>query len=354
MDFNNSWTDIPVLLLFNINPTWSQQDIQECLTATHELSEALISAGHPVQEVCLQSTDLETVLRNFDPEKFLVFNWCEELPGISRSEASVAQILENLGYTFTGASSRTLAIGQEKPRVKDLLHRHRVRSPVWQVYSSSQKIHWKRFPAIVKLAYEHSSYGITRESVVQSVQELEKRVSYVNEELSQPALVEEFIDGREFHVGVIGNDDVRVLPPAEIDYSFFQDIHDRLCTYESNFDKTSLAYQQTIPKFPARLTEEQLSRLEELALSAYRAIDCRDYARMDLRLRDGRFYLLDVNPNPDISADTSLVKGAEMIGLSYGKLGSLLINLAARRHPNSSIFLQPAETGEERCLDSLE
>jgi D-alanine-D-alanine ligase len=167
-------------------------------------------------------------------------------------------------------------------------------------------------------------------------------------------MVEEFIDGREFHVGVIGNDDVRVLPPAEIDYSFFQDIHDRLCTYESNFDKTSLAYQQTIPKFPARLTEEQLSRLEELALSAYRAIDCRDYARMDLRLRDGRFYLLDVNPNPDISADTSLVKGAEMIGLSYGKLGSLLINLAARRHPNSSIFLQPAGTGEERCLDSLE
>jgi D-alanine-D-alanine ligase len=354
MDFNTPWTEIPVLLLYNINPTWSQQDIQECLAASHELSGGLISSGHPVQEVCLQSAELENVLRNFNPENFLIFNWCEELPGISRSEARVAQILENLGYTFTGASSRTLAIGQEKPRVKRLLHRYQVPSPVWQVYTSSQKIHWDRFPAIVKLAYEHSSYGITRESVVQSKEELDKRVCYVNNELGQPALVEEFIDGREFHVGVIGNDDARVLPPAEIDYSFFQDIHDRLCTYESNFDKTSLAYQHTIPKIPARLTKDQLSRVEALALSAYRAIDCRDYARMDLRLRDGTFYLLDVNPNPDISADTSLVKGAEQVGLSYGKLGSLLVSLAAQRHPNSSTYLQTAETGEERCLDLLE
>jgi D-alanine-D-alanine ligase len=150
--------------------------------------------------------------------------------------------------------------------------------------------------------------------------------------MHEPALVEEFIDGREFHVGAIGNGTIRVFPPAEIDYSSFNDIHDRLCTYESNFDPTSLAYQLTLPKFPVILTKDQLSTLEDNVISAYRAIDCRDYARMDVRLRDGVFFMLDVNPNPDISSGTSLVLGAEQVGLSYGKLCSLLINLAAQRH----------------------
>ena len=163
--------------------------------------------------------------------------------------------------------------------------------------------------------------------------ELRGRIQYVINEMHQPALVEEFIDGREFHVGVIGNGTLSVLPPAEIDYSSFNDIHDRLCTYESNYDPTSLAYKLTLPKLPVILTKDQLSRLEKIVIAAYRAIDCRDYARMDVRLQDEAFYLLDVNPNPDISSDTSLALGAELVGLSYGKLGSLFINLAAERHP---------------------
>jgi D-alanine-D-alanine ligase len=169
--------------------------------------------------------------------------------------------------------------------------------------------------------------------------------------MHQPALVEEFIDGREFHVGVIGNGTLLVLPPAEIDYSSFNDIHDRLCTYESNYDPTSLAYQLTLPKLPVVLTKDQLSRLEEIVIAAYRAIGCRDYARMDLRFRDGEFYLLDVNPNPDISSNTSLIMGAELIGLSYGKLGSVLINLAAQRHQIFVSLIHKTLIGENRCLE---
>ena len=134
-------------------------------------------------------------------------------------------------------------------------------------------------------------------------------------------------------MGVIGNGTLSVLPPAEIDYTSFDDIHDRLCTYESNYDPTSLAYQLTLPKLPVVLTKNQLSRLEKVVIAAYRAIDCRDYARMDVRLQDEAFYLLDVNPNPDISSDTSLALGAELVGLSYGELGSFLTGLAAQRHP---------------------
>jgi D-alanine-D-alanine ligase len=332
MDLNHFWEDLPVLLLYDLDPSWSQQDIQDRLASIHLLANSLADVGHLVQTVCIQSEELEPALEGFNPDEYLIFNWCEELPGIPHSEYQVAQSLERLGFTFTGAGSQTLSLSQDKPRVKRLLEKQQVPTPAWQVYSSTCNISWTCFPAIVKPAYEHCSYGISRESVVQSRSELVGRINYVINEMHEPALVEEFIDGREFHVGVIGNGTIRVFPPAEIDYSSFNDIHDRLCTYESNFDPTSLAYQLTLPKLPVILTKDQLSTLEDIVISAYRTIDCRDYARMDVRLRDGVFFMLDVNPNPDISSDTSLVLGAEQVGLSYGKLGSLLINMAAQRH----------------------
>ncbi len=333
MSLYNCRTDLPVLLITNIDPSWPLEVIQDYEAETHILANALIEVGHSIQDVCIQSADLEMALEVFSPDEYLVFNWCEELPGIPHSEYLVAESLERMGFTFTGADSSTLFLGQDKSMVKQILQRGQIPTPVWQVLTPATEIYWVRFPAIVKAAFEHCSYGITRESVVQSTDELMERVRYVFDELHQPALVEEFIDGREFHVGVIGNDVLRVLPPAEIDYSGLNDIHDRLCTYEASFDRNSQAYKNTIPKLPASLTNDQLCNLEEVAMAAYCVTDCRDYARMDVRLRDGVFYVLDVNHNPDISSDNSLVLGAELDGYSYGQFGSLLINLAAERHP---------------------
>lgn len=346
MDFSQSRNDIPIVLLYNIDPAWEDRDIKECTDVTYELANALIDTGHPVQCAGLQSAELEMLLENFNPDETIVFNWCEELPNVPRSEHQVAQILEHMGFTFTGAGSSTLALCQDKALVKSLLRERGIPTPKWQVCTSVSECSWTCFPAIVKLAFEHCSYGITRDSVVESREELEEQVLYVINVMHQPALVEEFIDGREFHVGVVGNGSLHVFPPAEIDYSHFTDIHDRICTYESNFDPTSLAYQLTQPKLPVILGREQLDRLEELTAAAYRSVGCRDYARMDIRSRKGEFYVLDVNPNPDISPNNSLVNGAEMMGLSYGKLGSLLINLAAQRHSKFAYQLQKNYTGE--------
>jgi D-alanine-D-alanine ligase len=256
-----------------------------------------------------------------------------------------------MGFTFTGTGSKTLVLGQNKPRVKTILREQQIPTPDWQVFRPNQKHDWVQFPAIVKLAYEHSSLGITRNSVVLSREQLEHQIYFVNNEMQQPALVEEFIDGREFHVGVIGNGDLCVLPPAEIDYSSFNNIHDRLCTYESNFDPTSRAYQITQPKFPVVLPKDQLNTLDEIVRTAFKAVGCRDYARMDIRLLDGVFYLLDVNPNPDISINTSLTMGAESMGLTYGKFASLIVNLAAQRHPIFATQNQSISIGENRCLE---
>ncbi len=328
----NCRTDLPILLIYNIDLTWSDQEIQESHTITQMMVDALIEVGHPVQEVCIHSADLEAALRGYSPDEYLVLNWCEELPGVPHSEAHVAQILERMGFTFTGANSLALFRSQDKPRVRRRLRRKCIPIPAWQVCTSPHIAKSVRFPSIVKPAFEHCSYGITRESVVQTEQELVNRVQYILEQFQQPAMVEDFIDGREFHVGVIGNRSLKVLPPFEIDYSSFADIHDRLCTYESNFDKSSQAYALTAPTLSVDLDPGQIRQIEEVVIAAYQAIGCRDYARMDLRLQDGIFFVLDVNPNADLSPDTSLALAAGQVGYPYGKLGSLLVNLAAKRH----------------------
>lgn len=341
MDFNRCRTDLPVLMLHNVDPSWPETQIQEYLTETRTLVDAMVALGHPIQELCIQSANLSSSLEGIDPDETLVFNWCEELPGEPHSEYRVAEILERLGFTFTGASANALRLDQDKRRVKRTLQRCGIPTPAWKVYLAGDPVEWNRYPAIVKPALEHGGYGITRESVVQSPAELVRRVQYVTREMKEPAVVEDFIDGREFHVGVVGNHTLHVLPPAEIDYSQFDDIHDRLCTYESNFDESSRAYQLTLPKIPVPMDADLLEQMNVVVLAAYRATGCRDYARMDLRLQDGIFYVLDVNHNADISSGNSLIKAARLVGLSYGAFGSLLINLAAQRHPKFSIDLMP-------------
>jgi D-alanine-D-alanine ligase len=326
--------DLPVLLIYDLDPSWSEEDILDGKFRVQKLKNAMMEVGHPVEEVEIQSAELERPVRRFNNQDYVVLNWCEGFPGVPRSDSLVAHTLERLGFTFTGASADMLAFSQDKYQVKCKLQEARIPIPVWNIYFKVEGLDWDIFPAIVKPAFEHCSIGITRESVVQSPLELENRVRYVLEELQEPAIVEEFIDGREFHVGVIGNNPIWVLPPGEIDYCSFNDIHDRLCTYESNFDKDSLAYKMTAPKVPAILTYKQWKSMEKIVRLAYQLTGCRDYARMDIRMRDGEFYLLDVNHNADISADTSMILGAAMRGITYGDFGSILVNLAARRNPS--------------------
>lgn len=334
MDIHVSRSDVPVLLLYNLNRDWSAEEIHESVQAMETLLEGLQGEGHAVTPTSLEDADLGGLLSGFSPNDSLVFNWCEELPGVPHSAAAVARTLETLGFTFTGADSKALDFNQDKRLVKQRLRQEGVPTPTWKIYASSGKNGWDRFPAIVKPAFEHCSFGVTREAVVRSPDELSQRIEYVLDSFSQPALVEEFIDGREFHVTVIGNGKLHILPPAEMDFSAFEDVRDRLCTYESKFDPQSVPYNAIELRLPAPLSEAELAELKRVCVAAYHAAYCRDYARMDVRLgSDSAFYVLDVNPNADISPDASLALAAEVAGYSYGQLGSWLVNLAAQRHP---------------------
>jgi len=326
-------TDIPVLMLHNIDPLWNSEEKTAVFNAVDRLSAELQNEGHPVVNVPVTNDALQCILQPYNPKEYIVFNWCEELPSKPRSDHLVTEILEKLNFTFTGSSSKVLAFSWDKPATKVLLKKHDIPTPSWEVIETAESCSWDRFPAIVKPAYEHCSIGITSDAVVTDQQTLKNRVSFVRENFDQPSIVEDFIAGREFHVNIFGNKVVKVLPTAEMDFSAFENIKDRLCTFDSKFTPGSLHYEKILLRVPANLKKKQLLLLNEVAIKAYRALGCRDYARIDLRFDNELCHVLDVNPNPDFSPDTSTIYAAKEKGYSYGAIASWVITLAAQRHP---------------------
>jgi D-alanine-D-alanine ligase len=333
MNIGDRRTDLPVLLLHNIDPKWRKRDRSYALDAAAKLEEGLCKEGHPVTAVTIDKPFLEPLLEEHEPEQYVVFNWCEELPGVPRSEPLVAYTLERLGYVFTGAPGDVLATSWEKPRVKRLLEGRRIATPPWRVFSSPEVDGWEHYPAIVKLAYEHCSLGVGTDAVVLSPEQLRERIGQAIEKYGEPVMVEEFIEGREFHVTVWGGDKLRMLPPIEMTFDTFDDVRDKLCTFDSKFTPASRHFQEVQFQVEAGLSTEERALLRRAVTGAFRAVGCRDYARIDVRLRDGVFYVLDVNPNADLTPETTTVSSAEAAGYSYGALASQIVNFAAQRHP---------------------
>jgi D-alanine-D-alanine ligase len=336
MSVGENRTDLPVLILYNVDPAWLSSEIDEAIHGAQEIESALRDLGHPVTSVRVTDADLFLRLRDFDPDKYIVLNWCEELPGIPHSEAMIARILTSMSFTYTGSPAEVLALSWDRDKVKQLLQQHAVPTPRWHIYPSPRADGWDSFPAIVKPSQEHCSYGITSASVVETPDELAEQIAAVTERFRQPVLVEDFIDGREFHVSLWGNRSnggVQMLTPAEMDFSAFQSVRDRLCTFDSKYRPGSYHYEEIQVQIPAALNDTQLRQLEQTSMEVYHIFGCLDYSRLDIRLRDGTFYVLDINPNPDITLETSIVQSAELAGYSYGVMISHLINLAAPRHP---------------------
>lgn len=325
--------DVPVVLLYNVDPSWTAFEKEDVVSVTNQLYEALSKVGHSAVLIPLFDDNITDVMGSFNPAGHVVFNWCESIPGRPHSEPLVARELERMGFVFTGADSEALELAYDKRLVKRVLEGSGIPTPAWRLYDRPERDGWDRFPAIVKAANEHCSEGITRDSVVMTERELLERIDYILEAYRQPALVEDFIDGREYHVSLWGNGHVEMLPPAEMDFSLFTDFHDRLCTHDSKCVPGSLHYEGIRTLLPAPLDGGELQALERVCMAAYTVVGCRDYGRLDIRERDGIFYVLDVNPNADISADASLACAAEVAGYSYGEAGSRIVRLAVRRHP---------------------
>ena len=324
--------DIPVLMFFNLDlGEWSEKDQKDVLELVQDLQTALEDMGHPVIPLKLTNDRIADLFTQYDPKEYIVFNWCEGIPGIPHSFGKAAQALEDLGFTFTGSSSKVLNLNDDKRKVKRILDEEKVKTPRWEEYHRSHINNWERYPAIVKPALEHCSIGISPDSIVNNPTELQKRADFVFREFEQPVIVEEFIDGREFQVGVWGNQEIEVLPAVEADFSQLDDPRDHICTVDSKDDPCSYRYQKFNIIVPAKLTNEEIFQINQICEQAYRAIGVRDYARMDIRLKQGVFYILDVNTNPYIGPECGLIQAAKLAGYTYGEFASRIINFAWQR-----------------------
>jgi D-alanine-D-alanine ligase len=277
-------------------------------------------------------SEVDRKLAPFPPRDWAVFNLFEGLDyrigsdGITMDdEAPTALALETLGYRFTGADGRALALALNKASTKRILHDAGVPTPPWLVFDSVQQVTAEAlrdlsFPLIVKPVAEDSSLAIDDKAVVINLDELLVRVALVTGEYHQPALVEAFIDGREINAAIWGNPP-ETLPLAEIDLSALGEPTRRIVSYAAKWEERTFEYAHTPAVCPALLPEELAHNIRATARCAWEQIThCRGYGRVDMRLQGETAYVLEVNPNPSIATDSGFARSARVAGLSFEQM----------------------------------
>jgi D-alanine-D-alanine ligase len=264
----------------------------------------------------------------------MFFNLCEQVGENSLLEISFAGLLELLGTPYTGSGPDALALCLHKPVAKKLMSFHGIPTPKFVVMEPGEFMRdaGLAFPVFVKPSREDASIGISGESVAWDTDALRRRAEYIWQRYQQSVLVEEFIDGRELNVPVFGNGKPTVLPISEIDFSQLPPGAPRVVTYDAKWFLESVEYKGTQPVCPASLTENELKTVREIALDVYRLLGCRDYARVDMRLRDGVPYVLEVNPNPDISPDAGFARSVRTCGWTHEEFIVKLARMALERY----------------------
>lgn len=326
------------------------QVISGALPSTIDLSEVgVLEKREHVQEA-LQKNGYKTSLFNMnsdikrliqyieEKEPDLIFNLCESVGDKSTHEMFVAGLYELLGVPYTGASAFTLGMCQNKVRTKQILSFYKIRVPRFALYKNANEVNEEefdlRFPVIVKPSLEDASVGIDNGSIVDNIAALRKRVRFIFQNFDQPALVDEYIEGRELNVAMIGNRRPIILPISEIDFSGLPDDYPHIVTYNAKWVDGTDEYKGTVGVCPAQIPPEVERQAKEIALKAYRIMGCRDYARVDMRLdKNNNLYVIEVNPNPDISDDAGFARSSKAYGLTFDEIINKIVEYALERTP---------------------
>ena len=294
----------------------------------------LSNLGHQVQP-CGVGSDLAVIkqaVEEFKPD--IAFNLLEEFGGVGVFDAHVVSYLEMIRLPYTGCNPRGLMLAHNKAIAKMIVRYHRIPAPRFHVFPlAGPKARIRRpkrleFPLIVKSLTEEGSAGISQASVVHEDDKLEERVRFIHRQLHTDALVEHFIPGRELYVGVLGNDRLQVLPIWEVFFNKLRSGAPKIATSKIKWDD---AYQKKIglatgpaAELPGTLAVD----VPKLAKRTYRALQLSGYCRMDFRIsEDGRPWLLEANPNPQIMYGEDFAESADHDGMEYGKLLEKILRL---------------------------
>ncbi len=304
-----------------------------------QLRGAIEACNHTVELLAVSDSvaPLVSALHAAAPD--LVFNLAESFGGKSALESNVAALLNLLGLRYTGSSPAGLLLAGDKSLTKKVLSFHGIRTPEFATVFRGA-LDWAgdiEFPVIVKPPQEDASLGITSKSVVHDLRELFTRIDELQSEFQQPVLVEQFVEGREFYVGVLGNANARPLPVMELDFSGFPAGVPRIASWEAKWGDdgagSGAQFAGTRSIFPTDVPTALKERMQQAALEAFHALRLRDYARIDLRVtNDEQIFVIEVNPNCYLERESEFARAAAEGGFAYDALVARILELASARY----------------------
>jgi D-alanine-D-alanine ligase len=296
----------------------------------YDVRDALQKLGHEVTYAGVGS-ELNVIGRAIDDiDPHIAFNLVEQFDGLPHFDQHVVSYLELRKQKYTGSNPRGLMIARDKALTKKILTYHRISVPRFAVFPPRKRVaatNRLKFPLFVKSLTEEGSEGISQASLVREPDKLLERIAFIHEKTGSPALVEEFIEGREIYVAIYGNEQLTALPPWELTMSNLPDGAPVIATDKAKWDPS---YQKRIglKTGPAELSKDELARLLRASKRIYKLLGLSGYARLDYRMQEnGRFHLLEANPNPQIARDEDFANSAKHAGMSYETLLQKLVTL---------------------------
>jgi D-alanine-D-alanine ligase len=304
-----------------------------------QLETAFGANGHECRRLAVDASVEPLVASLTDNRPDLVFNIAESFAGKSALDSNVAALLNLLDLRYTGSSPAGLMLAGDKTLTKKVLTFHGILTARFATVFRGA-VDWAGdidFPLILKPPQEDASLGITQKSIVNDVQELLTRMSSLQDEYQGPVLAEEFIDGREFYVGVLGNSDAQALPVIELDFSGFPRGRPKIASWEAKWgdegDEKGAEFEGTRSVFPTDLSDDLAERMQKVAVSAFHALRLRDYARVDLRVNaKEEIYVIEVNPNCYLEKNAEFSMAAAKAGMEYSALIERITELASARY----------------------
>ena len=296
----------------------------------------------PLSKIKNQKSNIKEALKQLSVD--IVFNLFEGFDDSPKSEAEVAYLLKKMGVCFSGSPGHALLLSQNKAVAKQVLRQQGIPTPNWQVLSPENFDFGLTFPCIIKPLNTHASHGLSEKSVVEDFPALAKQASFIHRAYGQPALVEEFLPGREFCALIMGNGHPRIYPIEEIIYTLPPD-KPRILAYPAKWDSQDDYFRGTKVRCPAEVSPELKQEIETLALHSFLVFGCRGYARVDVRQdKEGQLNVLDVNPNPDIGPGAGARLQAEAAGLDYPAFIGEILSLAKEAFLTSGICKENVTT----------
>jgi D-alanine-D-alanine ligase len=300
-----------------------------------QVKKALLQLGYNVVLLPINQS-IERIINGIKEEKpDLIFNLCETFRNNDKFDFNVTALLEMMRVPFTGSSSGSLFLSNDKYISKKIFDFHRIPYPDFLFIPIGCEVIIPKnlsFPLFVKPAHEDASIGVDENSKVQDEESLKKKVKEIHEIIKDDALVEEYIEGREFFVSVMGNKFLKPFEIVELDFSRLPQGRPKIYTYKAKIEIESEEYKMIDIKIPQDLTPELKDKIQELAIKVYQVLGASDYARMDIRMdQNGKLYVLEANLNPYLARNSETAIAAEASGLSYEHLIGGLVEEAFAR-----------------------